>query len=228
MNMRSEVHGIFHARVAQERRRVLFVDDDEDFLDDVRLVLANEPFAIATETTFAGAVAHASVPEATFVDLGLPDGDGVELVRRLTARWPAVPVVVLTVQHDEARILAAFRAGARGYIFKDDVPVRLRPALEDALAGGAPMSAAVARRVLRLVAALPEGPRLEHEPLTAQELTIVRELASGATYEQSAHAVGISVNTLRTHVRNIYRKLSVGSRTEAVMSALRLGLLERR
>lgn len=208
-------------------RRVLFVDDDEDFLDDVRLVLANEPFEIATETTSAGALAHANGPEAAFVDLGLPDGDGVELVKKLTLRWPDVPIVVLTVQQDEARILAAFRAGARGYIFKDDVPVRLRLALDDALAGGAPMSAAVARRVLRLVAAVPDGPSFEPEPLTAQELKIVRELASGVTYEQAAHAMNISVNTMRSHVRNIYRKLSVGSRTEAVMSALRLGLLER-
>ncbi len=205
----------------------MFVDDDEDFLDDVRLVLSKETFTIATETTFAGAVGHALAPDAAFVDLGLPDGDGVELVTVLSSRWPDVPVVVLTVQHDDARVLAAFRAGARGYIFKDDVPVRLRHALEDALAGGAPMSAAVARRVLGLVAALPDVPS-SHEPLTAQELRVVSELATGATYEQSASALGVSLNTMRTHVRNIYRKLSVGSRTEAVMSALRLGLLERR
>ncbi len=215
--------------MSQAAKRILFVDDDEGFLDDVRLVLAKEPFTIVTETTFAGALARSEAPDAAFVDLGLPDGDGVELVRALTERWPDVPFVVLTVHRDDARVLAAFRAGARGYIFKDDVPLRLRAALDDALAGGAPMSAAVARRVLGLVAALPTTPPpAEHEPLTAQELRVLGELATGGTYEQSADALGVSLNTLRTHVRNIYRKLSVGTRTEAVMSALRLGLLDRR
>lgn len=214
--------------MSQATKRILFVDDDEGFLDDVRLVLSKEPFTIVTETTFAGALAHRQVPDAAFVDLGLPDGDGVELVAALSSRWPDVPVVVLTVQHDDARVLAAFRAGARGYIFKDDIPTRLRLALDDALAGGAPMSAAVAKRVLGLVAALPSTPTAEHEPLTAQELRVLGKLATGGTYEESADALGVSVNTLRTHVRNIYRKLSVGTRTEAVMSALRLGLLERR
>lgn len=210
-------------------KRILFVDDDDAFLDDVRLVLAKEPFTLLTETSFTGAAKHSPAPDIAFVDLGLPDGDGVDLVALLTKRWPDVPIAVLTVQQNDARILAAFRAGARGYIFKDDVALRLRTAVEDALAGGAPMSAAVARRVLGLVASLPNAPKeAQYEPLTTQELRVLDELATGATYEQSAHALGVSINTMRSHVRNIYRKLSVGTRTEAVMSALRLGLIERR
>lgn len=209
-------------------RRVLFIDDDVCFLDAVRLVLG-ERAQIETATTAAEGLHRACPPDVAFVDLGLPDGDGVELIGELGARWPDTPLVVLTVNRNDERVLAAFRRGARGYLFKEDVGERLLPAIEEALAGGAPMSAQVARMALRLMAGLPAptGAPPDAERLTEQELKLVRSLAGGCSYLQAGNELGVSINTVRSHVRNVYRKLSVGTRTEAVMTALQLGLLQR-
>jgi DNA-binding NarL/FixJ family response regulator len=210
-------------------QRVLFVEDDEQFVAAVRLVVP-PLFIVQVAATAAEARALQAAPDVAFVDLGLPDGDGVALIGELCARWPETPFVVLTVNQRDERILAAFRAGARGYLFKEDAASRLSTAIQEAMDGGAPMSASVARTVLRIVSGLPAlcVAAAEPEPLTEQELNVVRALADGCSYLQAATALGVSVNTLRSHVRNVYRKLSVGTRTEAVMTALQLGLLERR
>lgn len=209
--------------------RILFVEDDEQFLADLRLVLP-QSLLVQVATTAAEARALEAPPDVAFVDLGLPDGDGVALIRELCARWPSTPLVVLTVTQSDERILAAFRAGARGYLFKEDAALRLPQAIREALEGGAPMSTSVARTVLRIVSGLPALSLAADRPeaLTEQELNVVRSLADGCSYLQAATELRVSVNTLRSHVRNVYRKLCVGTRTEAVMTALQLGLLERR
>ncbi len=208
---------------------VLFVEDDELFLSAIQLVL---PSNLVVQTAISAAQARAITipPDVVFVDLGLPDGDGVALIGELCTRWPTTPIVVLTITQSDARILAAFRAGARGYLFKEDAARHLSRAIQEALEGGAPMSTNVARTVLRIVSGLPALTIAPDQPemLTQQELNVVRALADGCSYLQAATALGVSVNTLRSHVRNVYRKLCVGTRTEAVMTALQLGLLERR
>jgi DNA-binding NarL/FixJ family response regulator len=210
------------------RHRVLVIDDDEAFLEALRLVLG-DAVDLSTAGTIAAALARFDPPDLFLVDLALPDGDGVDLVRALGERWPEVPSVVLTVNRADERVLAAFRAGARGYIFKEDVGTRLLRVIEEARDGGAPMSASVAKRVLGLVAQLPPPtPRSSESALTSREIDVVRELAGGATYEQTAASLSMSINTVRSHIREIYRKLSVGTRTEAVFAAIQLGLLERR
>ncbi len=210
------------------RCRVLFVDDDEAFLSALDLVFEGRAVEVLKATCVSDALAIAAPPDAAFIELGLPDGDGVDLVRRFVARWPEVPVVVLTVSKAGRRVLDAFRAGAQGYLFKEDVGSGLESALREALAGGAPMSRAVARMVLDALSALPGPsghPRATDPSLTSRELDVVRLLADGCTYDQVAHALGVSVNTVRAHVRRIYEKLAVGNRTEAVLAAIRLGLL---
>jgi DNA-binding NarL/FixJ family response regulator len=206
---------------------LLFVDDDEAFLRTVQLAVGSK-FEIGTATTLASALAVTARPDVGFIDLGLPDGDGVDLIAQLGHRWADTPLVALTVARADARVMAAFRAGARGYLLKEDVGDRLSRAVEEALEGGAPMSAAVARKVLRMVAQLPDARPVADcgEPLTEREIRVVQELSSGCSYAQAAASLYISVNTLRTHVRSVYRKLSVGSKTEAVMAALQLGLLD--
>lgn len=216
------------ATVREDRRRLLFVDDDAAFLRNVELVV-DRSFRVELAYSVGEALAVRDAPDVAFVDLGLPDGDGVELVRRLQQRWPETPLIVLTVARADHRVLAAFNAGARGYLLKEDVGDRLTYAVDEALAGGAPMSASVARRVLRLLARVPEAAAApDGEPLTERELNVVQMLASGCSYVQAGASLSISVNTIRTHVRNVYKKLAVSSKTEAVMAALRLGLLNPR
>ncbi len=201
------------------------MDDDASFLDAVKAIV--EPgVEVTTAGTIAEALAVEAAPDVGFIDLHLPDGDGVDLVRELNARWPSAPLVVLTVSRSDSRILDAFRAGARGYLFKEDLGERLPVAIREAREGGAPMSAEVAKRILGLVAGLPKMTVHGSEKLTDQELRVVRKLAEGCSYVQAGSELSISVNTVRAHVRNVYRKLSVGTKTEAVMAALQLGLLE--
>lgn len=209
--------------------RVLVIDDDDAFLDDLERVLADQvTLSTARSAREARAVlARGAAPDVALVDLILPDGDGVDLVAELARAWPDVPAVVITAHRADERVLAAFRAGARGYVYKEDVGGRIGQIIEEARQGGAPMSASVARRVIALVAQLPAAPA-RREVLTAREVQVVEQLASGATYEQVANTLGTSINTVRAHVREIYRKLSVGTRTEAVLAAIQLGLLERR
>ena len=206
-------------------RRLLFVDDDTSFLVALPLVLRGP---CETARSCAEALRVSPAPDVAFIDLGLPDGDGVELIRELGVRWPDVPLVALTVARADERVLAAVRAGARGYLLKEDVGSRLERAVEEAIAGGAPMSPRIARRVLELLGSpggvVPQGPP-EPEPLTQRELDVLRELASGSSYSQSAASLDISINTLRAHVRSVYRKLCVGTKTEAVLAGLRLGIV---
>lgn len=215
-------------RAVRAPLRVLLVEDDAEFVEALELVLGSE-----LELHAAGCIAD--VPQqldfdVACVDLGLPDGDGTEVVARLTAQAPELPVIVITVQRSDRRILAAVRAGARGYLLKEHIGSRIRSAIDEVLEGGAPMSPSIARRLLSLVASLPavEVAARAAPNLTERELSVVRKFSEGLSYEQAAAALGISINTLRTHVRNVYDKLAVGTRTEAVLSALELGLLTRR
>jgi DNA-binding NarL/FixJ family response regulator len=162
------------------------------------------------------------------VDLGLPDIDGVDLIRKLSSNHPGMPVIVLTVCTEERRILDSFRAGARGYLFKEDLGHGLAAALEEALAGGAPMSRAVARLLLdqlRRDASSSQRDKELSAGFTDRERQVIEQLARGLTYGEVGIVLGISANTVRTYVRAIYEKLCVGSRTEAVLMALRLGIL---
>lgn len=166
--------------------------------------------------------------DVALVDLGLPDLDGVELIQAIAAERPTLPIVVLSICTAERRMLEAFRAGARGYVFKDDLGRGLAPVLEQALAGGAPMSRAVARLVLDQLRApepVPSSGPEPHPMLTDREQQVIEQLAHGLSYAQVGAALDISPNTVRSYIRTIYEKLCVTSKTEAVMAALRMGLL---
>ena len=128
--------------MAVEKLRLLFVDDDTSFLRDLALVVRGP---CETARSYAEGILVTTRPDVAFVDLGLPDGDGVQLIRELGARWPDVPFVALTVARADERVLAAVRAGARGYLLKEDVGSRLERAVEEAMAGGSPMSPRIAR-----------------------------------------------------------------------------------
>jgi DNA-binding NarL/FixJ family response regulator len=165
-------------------------------------------------------------PQVAVVDLGLPDGDGIDVVATLSAAYPEMPVLVLTIATVESRIFAALRAGARGYLFKEDLG-RLHTAVGGILRGELPMSAGVARLVLQHVCGqpttVPGG-----EPcgtLTAREIEVVDGLRGGLSYGEVGDRLGVSTNTIRTYIRSVYDKLQVSSKTEAVLEALRLGLL---
>lgn len=161
-----------------------------------------------------------SVPDAVLVDIGLPKMSGIEGIRVLKERYPALPLVMLTIYDDDKRIFNAICAGACGYLLKKTPPARLLESLKEVAAGGAPMSPEVARKVITLFRDFrpPEGAEYHFTP---HEVRLLKLLVEGHNYKTAAEELDVSVNTIRFHMRTIYEKLQVHSKSEAVAKALR-------
>ncbi|MDN4589314.1 DNA-binding response regulator [Xenophilus aerolatus] len=163
------------------------------------------------------------------VDIGLPDGSGTELIAWIRTHRPQMPVVVVSAWRTEEVIVGALRAGAIGYLLKERDDVELALALRSIERGGAPIDPFIARRILALLPpAAPAAAPKEAAPapsLSGREKEILRLVAQGLSNREMAEMLSISRLTVECHTKNIYRKLVVGSRTEAVFQARRHGLL---
>ncbi|MEO5738395.1 MAG: response regulator transcription factor [Variovorax sp.] len=186
-------------------------------------------------------------PDVVLVDLGLPDGSGLEVIAAAVARYPQCEPLVISVFGDEDSVLASIEAGALGYIHKDAAPEDIAQTILEMKAGASPISPMIARRVLaryRLlqtasrpeavvpVAAVPlrsAGPAEKADPgrslLSGREQEVLTLIARGFSYAEIARLQGLSVHTVQTHIKHLYGKLSVHSKNEAVFEAMRLGLL---
>jgi DNA-binding NarL/FixJ family response regulator len=154
------------------------------------------------------------------VDIGLPGMSGIEGIRELKVRHPNLSVLMLTVYDDDSRIFDALCAGASGYLLKKTPPARLLESIKEVLDGGAPMSPEIARRVIALFREV--RPPIEADYLlTPHETRLLKLLVEGHNYKSAAAELGVSVNTIRFHMRSIYGKLQVHSKSEAVAKALR-------
>jgi DNA-binding NarL/FixJ family response regulator len=158
--------------------------------------------------------------DVMLVDIGLPGLSGIEGIRLLRERRPQMRTVALTIYQDDDRIFEALCAGASGYLLKKTPPDRLLECLREVMAGGAPMSPEVASRVLALFREHRPAEQAEHH-LTPHELRLLKLLADGHSYKTAAAEVGSSVHTVDFHMRSIYDKLQVHSKSEAVAKALR-------
>jgi DNA-binding NarL/FixJ family response regulator len=159
-------------------------------------------------------------PEVLLLDVGLPGMSGIEGIRLLKERHPPLAILMLTVYDDDARIFDALCAGASGYLLKNTPPARLLESVQEAARGGAPMSPEVARRVVALFREFRPPSRAEYD-LTPHESRLLGMLVEGHNYKTAAEELGVSVNTVSYHVRHVYEKLQVHSRSEAVAKALR-------
>ncbi len=166
----------------------------------------------------------ADPPDVALLDIGLPGMSGIEGVRRIKQQAPGVEVMILTVFGDDDHVFEAICAGASGYLLKDTPPERLIAAIRELAGGGAPMSPEVARRVVTMFSRV-APPRQEGERLTPRELDLLEALAEGHSYKTAARVLGLSIDTIRFHIRNVYAKLHVHSKSEAVVQALRRGLV---
>jgi DNA-binding NarL/FixJ family response regulator len=169
-------------------------------------------------------------PDVLLLDIGLPGMSGVDGARRARQILSEITILMLTVHEDNELVLEALCAGACGYLVKKTPPARLLEAIREAHAGDSPMSSQIARRVVEVLRVLraetaPEGAGEDGGLLTLREREILRGLAAGNTYQTAARGLGISTDTVRFHIRKIYRKLQVHSQSEAVAKALRKGLL---
>lgn len=161
----------------------------------------------------------AECPEVVLMDIQLPGMSGIQCVGKLKAAHPEALVLMVTVYDNSERIFEALAAGASGYLLKRDIPTKLMEALDDLLAGGSPMSSAIARKVVQHFQK--ESPaRNENHNLTPREKQILELLAKGSLYKEIAWDLGIGFETVRSHIDNIYKKLHVRTRTEAVVKFL--------
>ena len=160
------------------------------------------------------------VPDVALVDIGLPGMNGIEGIRLLKERHPRTLLLMLTVYEDDEYIFNALCAGACGYLLKKTPPARLLESLREALEGGAPMSPEVASRVVRLFREFSPPERADYH-LTPHETRLLKLLVEGHNYKTAAIEVGSSLTTVAFHMRNIYEKLQVHSKSEAVAKALR-------
>lgn len=201
-------------------RRVLV--ERLSFFPELQLVLA-APTADVLLTAFEALMPR---PAVVLMDLELPGIDGVEATRRLKALAPDVEVLVLTVFEDEARIFAAIQAGASGYLLKDATVDGIVEAVREVAAGGVPLAPLVARKVLRLTLTPPrDAPEEPPMTLSERELEVLRLAAEGLSEPKIAERLFLSPHTIRSHMVNVYRKLHVRSRTEAVRVAVQQRLV---
>jgi len=207
---------------------VAIVEDLDEIREGLADLLAHSPgFACAgvwgtMEDALKGLKTRR--PEILLVDLGLPGMDGIEGIRRVREAWPSIVPVVLTVYQDDDRIIQALCAGARGYLLKKTAAPEILTRLEEAAAGGAPMSPEIARVVVNLFSRFVPSPDSDHG-LTPHEVRVLKLLVDGDNYRTAATKLGVTRSTIAFHVRKIYTKLEVHSKTEAVAKALREGLL---
>ncbi len=162
----------------------------------------------------------AAKPDVVISDIGLPGMSGTEGIRILRERYPELPILALTVFDDDDDVFDALCAGACGYLLKNTPPARLLESVREVADGGAPMSPSVARRVVALFREF-RPPERASCHLTPQEKELLKLLVEGHHYKTAAAELGISKNTVSFHLRNIYAKLEVHSKTEAVARALR-------
>jgi DNA-binding NarL/FixJ family response regulator len=163
--------------------------------------------------------------DVLLLDIQLPGMSGVEGVRVLKDRFPETQVLMLTVYEDEEKVFESICNGAIGYLLKKSTPAQIIESVREARRGGSPLSPEVARQIVQRL----RGARLmkrRPSPLTSQEMSLVKLLADGHSYKSAAQRLGISINTIRDHVRDVYEKLHVHSKSEAVSQALRRKLIE--
>lgn len=216
--------------------RVLIVEDEPEFMRRFSNAVLNDPalsLLAAVSTGQAGiAMLDLQTPDVLLVDLGLPDMNGVAVIDHAARTQPGCDVLVVTMFADDDHVVASIEAGASGYLLKDASAERIAASIHELRSGGAPISPGIARRVLerfrtKARPATDAGPAPLAEPsmLTPREGELLRMIAKGFTFETIGTLLDISPHTVVAHVKKIYRKLAVHSRSEAVYEAGQLGLL---
>jgi len=207
--------------------RVVLIEDVRDVRESLCLLINNNPGfqCTASYRTMEDALAGlTSAPNVILTDIGLPGMSGIDGTRVLRERFPDIAILALTVYDDDEKVFEAICAGASGYLLKNTTPARLLESLRDVVSGGAPMSPEVARRVVTLFREFRPPERAAYQ-LTPQETILLRLMVEGHHYKTAASEMGISTSTVSFHLKHVYQKLQVHSKTEAVAKALKERLL---
>ncbi len=219
---------------------IIIIEDEPEFRRRFAQIIESEPTmrlaGVAANKRDAQALIDREQFDVMLIDLGLPDGTGIDLIRNVSQKKPDVDIMVVTVFGDEQHVVSSIEAGATGYILKDSTPADVISCIRLLRAGGSPVSPVVARSVLRAirsrmgaagtsVGTVSRSPNTESNPLSGRETEILQLLAKGMSFNEIGEILGISPHTVTAHIKKIYRKLAVHSRGEAVYEASQMGLL---
>lgn len=204
--------------------KILIVEDERNLREGLETLINFTPGFKCSGAfrTMEETLSHVrrDLPDIVLTDIGLPGISGIEGIKRLKESYPDLLILVLTVYDDNEKIFDALCAGACGYLLKQTEPSELLKSLREAVTGGAPMSPEVAAKVIKLFREVRPPEKADYN-LTPHETRLLKMLTEGHNYVSAAEKLGISYNTLKFHVRNIYDKLQVHSQSEAVAVAMR-------
>ena len=211
---------------------VMIVEDDPAFLNRFCKIVAATPdmelFAAVADGASARQALANSAPDVLLTDLGLPDANGIDIIRETSMRFPQTDIMVVTVFGDEEHVLGAIEAGATGYILKDSIPDEFVGLIRQLREGGSPISPIIARHLLKRFKPDPsrsEPKQSEDTGLSPRESEVLSYIAKGFSFGEIARLLEVSQHTVTSHVKRIYQKLAVHSRGEAVYEAGKLGLI---
>ncbi|MDZ7650325.1 MAG: response regulator transcription factor [Cytophagales bacterium] len=198
-------------------RKVFIVEDDKELRNSFTHIVSNSNQFVVTGSYRSAEEAIKDLPrkrpEIILMDIVLPEMNGVEATQFIKEHFPSIEIVIVTVYEDNELVFNALKAGASGYITKSANYLELLAALEEIIKGGAPMSTRIARMVIGNFHLNPNS------PLTKREKEIIRMIADGKTYSQISDELFISKETAKTHIRNIYSKLQVNKKSDAIAKA---------
>ena len=229
--MLSHLPNLKHAPI-----RVALVEDDAYFQAALAASIAATPDIVlaGTAVTRALGLRMLEQPQADvlLVDLGLPDGSGIDVIRAAQKKWPGCNSMVCTTFGDEAHVIRSLEAGACGYLLKDSAPEQLVTEIRNLHAGGSPISPLIARQVLKRfhqpetpASAAARDSARQRVALSMREREVLAHITKGFTSNEIAGLMGVSYHTVQTYVRRIYEKLKVNSKSEAIYEAHHQGLL---
>lgn len=210
------------------QQTVILVEDDMELRDRIAELLVSHPsfdLLAAVGTVAEGLRALTKYkPDVLLADLGLPDGSGIDIIRAIQQQQLDTLSMVISGFQDEHRVYAALEAGADAYLLKHDKNQKITDAITSMIDGGAPISPVIARLMLRKFQRDPTPPRPMVETLTLRQIKILKLVSQGFSSREIAEKLDISYYTVTTHIKNIYGKLQVNSRTEALFEAREQGL----
>ncbi len=215
--------------VATRAVRVLIVDDQTLFRAGLSRLLNEDPrvevVGQAADGVDAAKLASKHKPDVVLMDLKMPKLDGIEATRQIIEADPAVKVLILTTFETDSQVIQALKAGASGYVLKDSSADAIVSSIVAVMSGERVMASAVANRVLEMLTGT-TTPKEFYDGLTNREIEILKLLANGMANKQIAYRLKISEKTVRNHVSNTYEKLGIYDRSQAVLYAVKKGLVE--
>ena len=220
----------------RERISVALVEDDPAVRQRFKASIEKHPNLLwlgeAASVREGKTLALNTSPRVLLVDLGLPDGSGMEIIQAVSQKQPNTEIMVVSMFVDEGHVTQAIEAGASGYILKDTDDLGLAEHIIQLCDGGSPMSPMIARHLLKRMQAAEVNTKKKFDDaseaalLTRREMQLLKLLARGYTYREVAEDLTVSSHTVNSHIKNLYRKLSVKTKNEAVFTATRQGIID--